>query len=95
MTQKLEYINQGRSGYVIYKDNETEFRLFFEFGDGNCIAIIYVPTINEWTAKTNKSLSERLKVLTFIAEQSINDQAPNCIYELSDSCIEILNKSVK
>jgi len=95
MTQKLEYINQGRGGYVIYRDNETEFKLSFEFGGGDCIAIIYIPTIEEWTSKTNKPLAERLNILKFIAEQSIRDQAPNCIYELSDNCIEIFNKTTK
>lgn len=92
MAQKLEYINQGRSGYIIYRDNETEFKLSFEFGGGDCIAIIYIPTIEEWTSKLNKPLAERLNILKFIAEQSIIDKAPNCIYELSDNHIEILIK---
>ena len=92
MEQKLEYINQGRGGYVVYKDGQDDIRLFFEYGGGKCVAIIYVPTIEEWTTKTNRPLDERNSILTFVAEQAIKDQAPNSYYELSDSCIEIFTK---
>lgn len=92
MEQKLEYINQGRGGYVVYKDGQGDIKLFFEYGGGNCVAIIYVPTINEWTKKTNRPVTERQAILTFVAGQSIKDQAPNSYYELSDTCIEIFTK---
>ena len=95
MEQKLEYINQGRGGYVVYKDKHNDIKLFFEYGGGNCVAFIYVPTIDEWTSKTTRPIAERQTVLTFVAEQSIKDQAPNCYYELSNTCIEIFNKEVK
>ena len=93
MEKKIEYINQGRGGFVIYLDNQSTYKLFFEFGGGDCIAIIYVPSIDEWEMKTNKPLSEREQVLTFIAEQSIRDQAPNSYYKLSETCIEIFKKT--
>ncbi len=92
MEQKLEYINQERGGYVVYKDGLSEIKLFFEYGGGNCVAIIYVPTIAEWTNKTNRPIADRQIVLTFVAEQAIKDQAPNGHYELSDTCIEIFTK---
>ena len=93
MEQKLEYINQGRSGYVIYKDGLNDIKLFFEYGGGNCVAIIYVPTTKEWTSKTNRPLKQRLSILTFVANQVIQHKSPNCYYELSDSYIEILRKA--
>lgn len=92
MEQKLEYINQGRGGYVVYKDGQADIKLFFEYGGGNCVAIIYVPTIDEWASKTNRPTADRQPILTFVAEQSIKDQAPNSYYELSDTCIEIFTK---
>jgi hypothetical protein len=30
MIQKLEYINKGRGGYVVYKDEQTEIKIFPE-----------------------------------------------------------------
>lgn len=89
MAQELEYINQGRGGTVIYRDGDLELKLSFEFGGGDCVAIIFIPSPGEWARTTNKPLSERSNVLKFIAEQSIRDQAPNCTYELSDNFIEI------
>ena len=82
MQQKLEYINEGRGGYVVYKDKKNELKVFYEFGGGNCIVIIYVPSIAEWVNKTKINVDERERVLTFIAEQSIKDQAPSCNYKI-------------
>ena len=92
MMPKLEYINEGPGGYVVYKDEQGDIKLFFAYGGGNCVAIIYVPTIEEWPRKTNRSIEERQTILEFVAEQSIKDQAPDCYYKLSDTCIEILEK---
>ena len=92
MKQKLEYINQGRGGYVVYKDEQSELKMEFEYGGGDCVAIIYVPTIAIWESKTNISTSDRNQVLSFIAEQSIKDQAPDSTYVISDDCIEIFRK---
>lgn len=91
MEQKLEYINQGRGGYVVYKDGQGDIKLEFEYSGGNCVAIIYVPTIAEWTTKTKRKDDDRNLILAFIAEQAIKDQAPNSYYKLSDNCIEIFS----
>jgi len=92
MEQKLEYINKGRGGYVVYKDEQTEIKMEFEYGGGNCVAIIYIPTIALWGNKTKKPVSDRQQILTFIVEQSIKDQAPNSRYVISEDCIEIFKK---
>lgn len=92
MPQKLEYINQGRSGYVVYKDGANNLKLFYEYGGGNCVAIIYVPSSEQWTSQTNRDITERRSILTFIAEQVIKDQAPKGYYTLTDTSIEIYTK---
>jgi len=92
MQQKLEYINKERGGYVVYKGNENELKLFFEYGGGNCVVIIYVPTIKKWTEETKINLEEREGIMRFIAEQSIKDQAPSCNYELHDDYIRLVTK---
>jgi hypothetical protein len=92
MEQKLAYINQERRGFVVYKDGQSDVKLFFEYGGGNFVAIIYVPTVDEWINKTNRPTADRQAILTFVAEPSIKDQAPKSYYELSDTCIEIFTK---
>ena len=92
MEKKLEYINEGRGCYVVYQDGQGDLKLFFEYGGGNCVAIIYIPAIDDWTIQTNRPLVDRNAILTFVAEQAIKDKAPNCYYEISDTCIEIFSK---
>ncbi len=94
MQRQLEYINQGRGGYIVYKDQESEMKFFFEFGAGNCVAIIHVPTIEEWNTRTNRPLPDRNSILTFVAAQAIKDQAPESYYEFSDSFIRILTEEI-
>jgi len=92
MERKLHYINEGPGGYVVYTNGEVEIKLFFQYGGGNCVALIFAPTIEKWVKKTNTALSDRNEILTFIANQCIKDQAPNCTFELFDDRIEILEK---
>ena len=89
MERKLEYIIEGRNGYVVYSDELDDLRFFFEYGGGNCVAIISVPASSEWTNNTNRSSIERDSILNFVAEQVIRDQVPNGYYKLSDKWIEI------
>jgi len=91
MERKQEFTNQGRSGYILYKDAHCSLKLYYEFGGGNCVVIIHIPTIEEWVSVTSCHSSDRILVLSFIAEQAIKDQAPNCFYILSDRFIEIFN----
>jgi hypothetical protein len=91
MKRKASYINKGRYGYVVYKDDQSELNLYFEFGGGDCVAIISVPTADEWEKTTKRPLADREPVLKFIAEQAIKDQAPNCTYVLSDNSIDLMS----
>lgn len=92
MNQKLEYINQGRSGYVIYKDGGNDIQMYYDFCGGDCIAAINVISAKEWTSRTNRPVEDRLPVLKFTAEQVISYHVPNCRYELSDNFITIFKK---
>jgi hypothetical protein len=91
MKRKVGYINKGRYGYVVYKDAHSELSLSFEFGGRNCVAIIFVPTVDEWEKTTKRPLADREPILKFIAEQAIKDQAPNCTYVLSDNSIDLMS----
>ncbi len=59
MQQKLEYINEGRGGYVVFKNGRADIKLFFENGGGNCVAIIYVlERTNRQIKQTDQSQKE-------------------------------------
>lgn len=89
MKQSLSYTNNGRSGYVIYKDDKGELSFYYEFGGGNCIASIDVPSVEKWESVTKRLLSERDTIIHFIGGQTVNDQAAGGYYKLSASGVEI------
>lgn len=92
MKQRLEYVSQGRGGSLIYKDNDGQIRFYYEFGGGNCVAIIFIPSEAEWADQTGRPIAERNAILDFIAAQAITDQAPGCYYKISDNSIELFRK---
>ncbi len=89
MYRKLQYANQGRGGYVIYTDSQSEIKLDFEFGGGNCVAIIFIPSAEKWSTETGRPVSERDETLLFIASQALNDQVSNGYYKITDQFIEL------
>lgn len=91
MNTKLTYINQGRGGRVVYSDPISSIPFDFEFGGGDCVAIIFVPSIAGWVTETQRPLSDRDEILLFVARQSLQDQVSNGSYKIMDNCIELFN----
>jgi hypothetical protein len=92
MEQSLKFRNEGRGGFLIYHDNlsRLDLRFDFEYGGGNCVAIIYIPKRDQWESRTNRSLEHRDTIIKFVAEEAIKEKAPNCIYKVFDDWFEIL-----
>ena len=84
----VRYIDKGREGYVVYSDEKGGLELYIEFGGSNCLAIIHLPTDNEW-AMANRGATSKKEMAEFIAQQVIKDKAPGCHYTISDKWIEI------
>jgi hypothetical protein len=72
-TPEIRYSNDGRSGYVWYSSKETEFSMYYEFGGGNCVAAIDIPSPEKWEKHTNLPLSRREEVLNFIGTRVVKD----------------------
>ncbi len=89
MHQSLHYISEGRGGSVIYKDEQSSIRFYYEFGGGNCVAFLFLPTSTEWEAATGRPLADRDSILLFVAEQCLKDQVPGGYYKISDDFIEL------
>ena len=71
---KIFYESEGRSGYVHYLNKDSKFKLFYEFGSGSCVAIIHIPSPDNWEKQTNLTLAIRDEVLTTIGRQIVKDQ---------------------
>lgn len=85
------YVNEGRTGYVIFYRNDLTARFYFEFGGENTVAIITIPPPDRWQAETKIPLADRQTVLEFIAKRVIRDQAPGCKYFIGETDILIQN----
>src|SRR5215471_14734904 len=71
---KVSYTSDGRSGTVHYRSKDANLDLWYEFAGGDALAIIDVPSPEEWEARTKTPLSFRDSILTFIGEQIVKDQ---------------------
>ncbi len=87
--RRLLYVSQGRGGYVVYKDNISEINFYYEFGGGDCVAIIFIPEPAKWMQETKRPLSERDAIISFVASQATHDQVSNGHFKISDNYIEI------
>ncbi len=92
VNKQLHYFNQGRGGTVLYKDDTSEIRFDFEFGGGNCVAIIFIPSPAAWVKATNRMAEERDEIIEFVAKQAIHDQVSGGYYKILDDYIEIFSR---
>jgi hypothetical protein len=90
---QVSYANQGRCGYVYYRSRECDLDMYFEFGGGDVVASINVPSPTEWTSKTGLPLERRLAILNNIGKQVVRDQTTmgRGAYEIEDGWIVIKN----
>ena len=74
---KLRYVDMGRGGTSYYESPDAQFDMWWEFGGGNALVIVDIPTKEQWEARTKLPLDQRTKVLTFIGEQIVLDKLSN------------------
>ncbi len=85
----LEYDDEGRCGYVILHHGKTVYRFYYEFGGGETLAIISIPTASQWEAHTGLPLEEREAILEFIGLRVVADKAPGRGYRIDPDAIVI------
>jgi OFA family oxalate/formate antiporter-like MFS transporter len=87
----LSVTTRGRSGTIHYRDHRASFSMHWEFGGLNTLAVISIPSPDQWAARTRIPLEERESVLRFIAEQVIQAKTNgNHRYEITDDWLNIL-----
>lgn len=71
---RVAYVNEGRSGRVVFSQGLKTFDMYFEFGGGDTLAIIDVPSETEWGAKTGIPVAMRAAILEFVGQSVVRDQ---------------------
>lgn len=85
----VAYDGSGKSGSIILYRNDCYLKLPFEHGHKNVLAVIDIPTEDEWEKVTGMMRSDRQRMLEFIARRVVRDQAPNGHYVIHPNRIEI------
>lgn len=71
---KLRYENNGSGGSIYFQNERTSFSMWWEFAGEDAVAIVAIPSVQQWQQQTHLPLSERDSVLNFIGEQVVKDQ---------------------
>lgn len=87
--QTLTYKTRGRDGTVVYSDHISSISFYYELAGDNCIAVISIPSEEEWQKQTNRCLQERKQIIEFVAKQSLHDKARGGTYKILDQYIEL------
>lgn len=87
ITRRLEYVNHGRSGEVIYIEGSRRITFYMEMGGGSCIFYIDIPSESLWEKNTGFPLDRRADIIKFVAEQTAKDQASTGIYKMEETSI--------
>jgi hypothetical protein len=71
---RLRYENKGPGGTIYFENGQTSFSMWWEFAGDDAVAIVAIPTVEQWQQLTDLPLEERTSVLNFIGEQVVRDQ---------------------
>jgi hypothetical protein len=85
----VAYDSHGRSGDVIFYRNDLTLHFPFEYGGGETLASVEIPTMENWEKETGLSQGDRNTILEFVAKRVIRDQASQCTYVIHPDRIQI------
>lgn len=88
-TRKIRYSSDGRSGHVHYESPETIFTLYYEFGGGDVVACIDIPSPQDWQKHTGLPVEQRDEVLNFIGGQVVQDQTRSGSFKIEGNWLNI------
>lgn len=90
----VKYENQGRGGYAIFVEGLKSIKFEMEYGGGDCIFILYIPSSEKWETHTAFSLRDRDEIIKFVAERVLRDQttSSDAYYKISETDIAYFNK---
>jgi hypothetical protein len=88
---KLRFVDEGRSGVIYFESRVGSFDMWWEMGYG-ALAIVAVPSSNEWELKTGMPREKRLEVLNFIGDEILRRQTSNGSFIIGDDVITIYSE---
>ena len=88
--REVQIVENGPAGTVYYFENGQTLKVYWEFGGGDAVAILYTPTEEKWDSQVPWAQGRRREVLEFVAKQVIQQKSPGCDIRWSDGYIELV-----
>ncbi|HMQ07577.1 MAG TPA: hypothetical protein PKC30_09770 [Saprospiraceae bacterium] len=85
---QVRFLDFGRGGTIYFESNETKFEMWWEMG-GSALAIIDIPTQEDWNKRTGLPVEHRDEILHFIGQKIIEKQTVNGSFIIGDSIMTI------
>ena len=70
----LRYSDMGRGGTVYYENGDTKLDCWWEYGGGDALVIMDVPTPEQWEQRTKLPLAARESTLHYISTQVLKSK---------------------
>lgn len=81
---EVRVTEDGRSGYVTYREAGGELRFYWEFGGGDAVTLISVGTAAEWEKRHPWAAPRRDEILQRVMAEVIRQRAPTCTGVIDD-----------
>jgi hypothetical protein len=92
---KVEIVENGRSGNLIYHEDSWSASFFWEFGGGDVVAIIEVGKPSGWSEKYPLAADRRQEILERVISEAIRQKAKTCIASYDDKSGTVLLRNQK
>lgn len=79
----VTFSSYGREGEAVYREGTKELRFYMEFGGGDVVFFLNIPDDHVWKS-AGFDESEISEIISYVAEQTRDKQAPSCNYEIGD-----------
>ncbi len=94
MPWKVKLIESGRSGYIQYEESYHKCKCYWEFGGGEVLAIISVPTVSDWDKQYPWAKGRRREIIDRMTEETRKLRAPNAriVWDEPHNCVYLYER---
>ena len=92
MAWEVRIITKGPYGDIEYVEDGQTCRFYWEYGGGNTLASITVPTPDAWDTEVPWAKGRREEILDRVAAETVRQQAPSAFIQRDDQFINLLLK---
>lgn len=82
MSARVTITEQGRSGEVVYSEDDQRITGWWEFAGGDAVAIVNMGSASEWKRGHPWAVERRAAILRFVADEVVRQKAGSCQAEI-------------